>query len=290
MVICGKFESMPMLTSLTLESVRLDDKRLVRLNKCFPNLKFLNLIGVSGLKAPCIHLLNLKTCHWTVPDSLFSLTLITPNLSTLSLECIKSTRLHVEAPKLFHIHLDIERRNFEIKKFENLKTVWLKSRNIGALFETFELAETVKNLTLDTRDWPRGATGSSNFMVKRVFNVFPNVSSLCIKSNVWLGFEACYRPLYWETWDVRQALKTFSAYLLLVYPSVTISCVSDVLDGCMGVSEVSLLIHGDVDSTVSKSFISRCMTQCRPGLNWRWGIWREGMEDSWITDFGGLSD
>ncbi|PWA40098.1 F-box/RNI-like superfamily protein [Artemisia annua] len=39
---------MPMLTSLTLESVRLDDKLLVRLNKCFPNLKFLNLIGVSA--------------------------------------------------------------------------------------------------------------------------------------------------------------------------------------------------------------------------------------------------
>nr|GEU34586.1 hypothetical protein [Tanacetum cinerariifolium] len=166
---------MPMLTSLTLESVRLNDKRLVRLNECFPNLKVLNLINVWGVKAPCIHLLNLKTCHWTVPDSLSSLTLITPNLSTLRLECIKSTRLHVEAPKLFHIHLDIERRNFEIKKFENLKTVWLKSRNIGALFETFELAETVEKLTVDTRDWPRGATGSCNFTIKRVFTVFPNM-------------------------------------------------------------------------------------------------------------------
>ena len=153
--------------------------------------------------------------------------------------------------------------------------------------ETFELAETVENLTVDTRDWPRGATGSSNFSIKRVFTVFPNVSSLCIKSNVWSGFEACYRPLYWETWDVRKALKTFSAYLLLVEPSMTFSCVSGVLDGCMGVSEVSLLIHGDVDSTVSKSFISRCMTCCRPGLNWRWGIWREGMEDSWITGIDG---
>ncbi|GJR26948.1 F-box/LRR-repeat protein-like protein [Tanacetum coccineum] len=155
----------PMLTSLTLESVRLDDKRLVRLNECFPDLKVLNLINVSGVKAPYIHLLNLKTYHWTVPDSLSSLTLITPNLSTLRLECIKSTRLHVKAPKLFHIHLDIDRHNFEIKKFENLKTVWLKSRNIGTLFETFELVETVENLTVDTRDWPRGATGSCNFTI-----------------------------------------------------------------------------------------------------------------------------
>lgn len=40
---------MAMLTSLTVEFIRLDDEGLNRTNDCFPSLQVLNLISVGGL-------------------------------------------------------------------------------------------------------------------------------------------------------------------------------------------------------------------------------------------------
>ncbi|KAF5812571.1 putative leucine-rich repeat domain superfamily [Helianthus annuus] len=128
---------MPMLTTLTLESLRLEDKHLNQLNKCFPNLQVLNLLYVTGPTFPKINLLNLKTCHchwggynYNNPSSL---TLITPKLITLKIECLTPAEIHVEAPMLSHFHL---RYNFSkhagaftAKKFENfyLTTLWVDS-------------------------------------------------------------------------------------------------------------------------------------------------------------------
>ncbi|KAJ0799708.1 putative F-box protein AUF1 [Helianthus annuus] len=72
---------MPMLTTLTLSSIILQDHHLHQLNKCFPNLQVLELVGVDGLKDPKIHLLNLQTCHLNFFTDPSSLTLITPNSS-----------------------------------------------------------------------------------------------------------------------------------------------------------------------------------------------------------------
>ncbi|PWA66823.1 hypothetical protein CTI12_AA321680 [Artemisia annua] len=91
---------MPMLTSLTLVSVTLDDDRLTELNKCVPNLQVLNLLGVKGLQNPKIHLLNLKSCHLSAADVLQSMSLITPKLVTLRLKGISLSALYVEAPML----------------------------------------------------------------------------------------------------------------------------------------------------------------------------------------------
>ncbi|XP_071737264.1 F-box/LRR-repeat protein At4g29420 [Rutidosis leptorrhynchoides] len=275
---------MLMLTSLTLEFVRLDDEDLNELNKCFPNLQVLNLRGVGGFKQPKIHLLYLKTCHWAVSNAPLSLTVITPNLVTLRLECVKPTALYVEAPLLSHFHFALDHADkFAVKKFENLKTLWLESLYIGSLILKFPVTTSVENLTVDSRNWARGAVGYSKFTLEAVFNVFPNLKTLCIKSSVWSELEECYNPLGCETWDGRKGFKSLSAYLLLVDPSLTFSSVSCVLDQCIGLSEVSFLIHRDVVGNVSKSFISRCMSRW-PGLKWRWGMWKEGIEDTWITD------
>ncbi|KAI3827180.1 hypothetical protein L1987_01251 [Smallanthus sonchifolius] len=274
---------MPMLTSLTLEFIRLDDEDLNEFNKSFPNLQVLNLIGVGGFRLPKIHLLNLKTCHWAVSNAPSSLTLITPNLVTLKLECIWPNSLYIEAPMLSDFHLAFDHADaFSVKRFENLRSFWLECLFIDSLLLTFPVCLTVEDLTVDIRNWTRGTVNHSQFTLEKVFTVFKNMSSLCIKSSAWLELESCYNP-FGSGWDGRKGFEKLCVYLLLVDPSLTFSCVACVLDQCTGLSDVSLLIHRDVVGNVSKGFISKCTARW-PKLKWRWGVWKEGTEDSWITD------
>ncbi|KAI7725870.1 hypothetical protein M8C21_010938 [Ambrosia artemisiifolia] len=280
---------MPMLTSLTLEYTDLEDIHLNELNKGFPNLQVLNLIGVRGLQNPKIHLLNLQTCHWAEhhhhPQS--SLTLITPNLTTLVIECVYPAEIHVEAPMLSDFQLSINTVKHPgaliVKKFENLKTVWLDSLCIGSLLSEFPITKTVETLSLDSENEEPSDATDSKFTIGKVLMVFPNLSSLCIYSGAWSELEACLNSEDRESSDGKKGLKTICAYLKLVDPSLTFSSVSHVLDQCLGLSEVSLLIHVDVADTESKSFMSKCMARW-PGLKWKWGRWSDDMEESWITD------
>ncbi|KAK9072000.1 hypothetical protein SSX86_008432 [Deinandra increscens subsp. villosa] len=265
---------MPMLTSLTLESVKLEDEQLNELNKCFPNLQNCNLLSIAGLKYPKINLLKLKTCHCSLNDTPL-LTLITPDLITLKIEHNLQAALHIEAPLLSNFYLGINASllsmyfdgidpayTFTVKNFENLETLWLKSSFIGSLLSEFPITETVENLTLESTN--SDAT-DSKFILGKVFTVFPNVSSLCIV-------------------DGRNGLKTIRVYLMLDDddPSSTFSSVAYVLDQCVGLLEVLLLIHDDVIGPVSESFRSKCRAHW-PGFNWRWGIWNKHLEDSWMT-------
>ncbi|KAJ0799737.1 putative F-box protein AUF1 [Helianthus annuus] len=259
------------------------DQHLNELNKCLPNLQVLKLVGSTELKDPKIHLLNLQTCHWSVYNHHTSLTLITPNLITLTIECIYPPALRVEAPMLSHFHLciaDLSRpRAFTAKKFEHLKTLWLNSLYLCILLSDFLTTETIEYLTLGSR---HRAPRNSKLTLGKVFMVFPNLTSLCLKPSAWSELEACLNPEGWEILDGRKGLKTISAYLMLDDPSLTFSSVSRVLDQCVGLSEVSLFIHADVIATESKSFMSKCMARW-PGLKWRWGIWSEDMKDSWYV-------
>ncbi|GKF32164.1 hypothetical protein Tco_0101962, partial [Tanacetum coccineum] len=64
---------------------------------------------------------------------------------------------------------------------------------------------------------------------------------------------------------MRRGSETSNAYLLLVEPRLTFSDVVRMLSECMGVSKISLLIHGHVDGAVFRTFISKCITHW-PGL------------------------
>ncbi|KAJ0495730.1 putative F-box protein AUF1 [Helianthus annuus] len=254
---------MPMLTTLTLEHIILEDEDL----KCFPNLQVLKLVGITGLKDPKIHLLNLQTCHWTqFHKKPSSLTLITPNLITLRIECFCYTAIHVEAPMLSHFHLSLD-----------------TLKHAGFLLSEFPTTKTVETLILDSRSKAPRDARYSKFTLGKLFKVFPNVRSLRINSGAWSELEACLNPEGWEILDGSKGLKTICAYLMLVDPLLTFSYVARLLDQCVGLSVVSLLIHCGVDGTQCKSFRSKCMA-CWPGLKWRWGIWGEGMKDTWITD------
>ncbi|CAI9293242.1 unnamed protein product [Lactuca saligna] len=172
--------AMPMLTSLTLELIRLDDKNLTELNTCFPNLQVLNLIDVRGLKMPMIHLLNLKTCHWVVIDSPSYICIIAPNLLTLRLECRSPVALYIEAPVCSHLHLALDHLNaFAVKRFKNLKTIQFECSNIRSLIRKFHRLETVETLTLDIR-----AGGNSKFNLEVLCCAFPNITYLFGKDQI----------------------------------------------------------------------------------------------------------
>ncbi|KAM0037243.1 putative F-box protein AUF1 [Helianthus debilis subsp. tardiflorus] len=274
---------MPMLTSLTAEHTLLEDEDLNQLNKCFPNLQVLNLVGV-GLKDPKIHLLKLQTCHLEIVTDPSSLSLITPNLIKLTIKCRPYlAAIHVDAPMLSHFHLSLEHVTTLTAKFETLKTLWLDSFYIGSLLSELPITKTVQNLTLDSGKNAPTNEGDSKLTLGKVFTVFPNLSSLCVKSSAWSELEACLNPEGWEILDGRIELKTICAYLKLVDPSLTFSYVACVLDQCVGLSLVSLLIHADVVDAESNTFMSKCMARW-PQLKWRWGIWSEYVKDTWITD------
>uniref|UniRef100_A0A0R0JZW6 FBD domain-containing protein n=1 Tax=Glycine max TaxID=3847 RepID=A0A0R0JZW6_SOYBN len=48
-------------------------------------------------------------------------------------------------------------------------------------------------------------------------------------------------------------------------------------------SDVSLLIHRDVNSYLAGSLISVCRSKF-PRVRLRWGIWKEGIKDTWVSD------
>ncbi|KAF5812570.1 hypothetical protein HanRHA438_Chr03g0099071 [Helianthus annuus] len=112
--------------------------------------------------------------------------------------------------------------------------------------------------------------------------VFPNVSSLCLKSSAWLEVEASMNQEGWGSLDGRKGLKRICAYLKLGDPSWTFSSVACMLDQCVGLSEVSLLVHVRHVGNVCHNFMSNCIARW-PRLKWRWGIWSdEILKDIWI--------
>ncbi|CAI9293246.1 unnamed protein product [Lactuca saligna] len=269
---------MLMVTSLTLECIRLDDKELIQLNKSFPNLQVLNLIDVRGLKLPTIHLLHLKTCHWTITDAPPFVTVIAPNLITLTIEGKKPAAVHVDAPLLTHFHLALPHADsLLVEKFENLKTLCIEASFLYPLLFSFRFTKIVENLTLDSQGLTKGPFERFKISLENLFKIFPNMTSLCFRSRAWSEFEV--RGMFGVG---MQELRTFCGYLMIVDLSLTLSLVACVLDQCYGLLDVSLLIHQNVDSYVSKGFMCTCMMRW-PKLNWRWGTLEEGKEDCWIS-------
>ena len=79
------------------------------------SLQILNLIGVGFIKEPKIHLLNLKTCQWTVSNAPLSLTIDAPNLVKLQLKCVQPEYLFLKAPLLSIFYLSVENTIDEIE-------------------------------------------------------------------------------------------------------------------------------------------------------------------------------
>ncbi|KAL8037726.1 hypothetical protein ABFX02_11G057100 [Erythranthe guttata] len=277
---------MPNLTTLTLEFIRLDDENLEKVNECFPCLQVLNLIGVGGLKEPKIHLTRLKTCQWTLSNAPISISIIAPNLIELTLTCVKPKLLSIEAPLLSQLSLSLENAsNFKVKEFSRLRKLHLESTSLRNLLATFPFGKTVNNLTAVSTRW-EVPVGVCKSIFELLLCAFPNVSSLTLTAGVWSEFEA-YPGLGGLEFRVRmEGLKEITAYLTVNDIEVTLATIVSLLDSCSGISDISMFIHRDVVSHVTSSLISRCVYHMahRASLRWKWGMWKEGTKDAWISD------
>ncbi|XP_057467771.1 F-box/LRR-repeat protein At4g29420 [Actinidia eriantha] len=274
---------MPMLTSLTLEYIRLDDEDLNKVNDCFPSLQVLNLIGVGGLKEPKIHLLQLRTCHWTVSNAPLSLTILAPNLIKLKLECWKPKSLVIDAPLLSEFQLSLEKaRNLDVKEFRDLKTLQLESRYLFSILGSFPSRKTVKNLTIDSSKWTESAK-AAKFNLARLFDAFPNAKSLTLGPGAWLEAETCFRAGDSEVSSGTKGLKEITAHLFVKDIEISVSFIFFVLEKCTNLTDMALLIHREVESSIASNLMSRCIARCARVI-WRWGFWKEGMKDAWVSD------
>ncbi|CAL1354820.1 unnamed protein product [Linum trigynum] len=182
--------SMPMLSVLTLEFVRLDDEDLNKVNDCFPCLQVLNLIGVGGLKEPNICLPRLKTCQWTVSNAPFSLTILAPSLVKLELRCIRPRSLVIKAPMLADCRIYIvEVNELQVNHFLHLESLQLDSGNICSLLHSFASATAINEVKLNSS---RSNETDDALCLESAFEVFPNVSSLTLQSGAWSEMVTCF--------------------------------------------------------------------------------------------------
>ncbi|OVA11757.1 hypothetical protein BVC80_41g50 [Macleaya cordata] len=277
---------MMMLTNLTLEFIRLDDKDLDKVNECFPSLRVLNLIGVGGLNEPKIHFLHLKTCQWTVSNVPLSLTINTPNLMELKLKCVKPRTLILNAPLLSSLHLSIEKASeiFEVEKFLNLKYLQIESSDICNLIKLLPECNAVEKLVLDS---PKRVELKSdvrdNVNFEKLTSAFPNVRSLVLRPGAWSELELCFLVEGLKSGNNWKRLKQLTAHLVVPNLETTRYFLSSLLGFCTTLSDVAMLVHHDVASDVTRRLISSCMGDC-PRIRWKWGMWKEGQEDAWLSD------
>ncbi|KAI3447087.1 hypothetical protein Pfo_003752 [Paulownia fortunei] len=274
---------MPKLTTLTLEFIRLDDENLEKVNECFPWLQVLNLIGVGGLKEPRIHFMHLRTCQWTLSNAPISISIVAPNLVKLTLKCVKPNLLLIETPLLYDLNLSLESAcNFKVREFYHLKKLHLESTGLRNLLVTFPFGRTVKSLTAVSTRW-EVPVGVSNSILELLLCAFPNVSSLNLTSGAWSELETYPGLGGLESRAQMKGLKEITAYLTVNDIEVTLSTIFSLLDNCSGLSNMAVFVHRDVVSNVTSSLISRCMAHC-VRVRWKWGMWKEGTKDAWISD------
>ncbi|XP_020215560.1 F-box/LRR-repeat protein At4g29420 [Cajanus cajan] len=276
---------MPTLRYLTLEFVRLDDEDLSRINACFPNLTQLNLIGVGGLKEPKINLLHLTTCHWSVSNAPLSLIISAPCLVDFNLKCIKPRLVVLEAPSLSNFNLSLENTDdLRLKNCANIQCLQLSVEcpSLGFLCHVFRHCNTVKRLTLDLVGRMENVD-VAEFGLDTLLNCFPNTTYLNLGPGAWHVMENSFSRGGLEDGIGMKMIKELVAHLVVHEMGVTLEFIFSVLDKCTKLSDVSLLIHRDVDSYGAGSLISACRSKF-PRVRWRWGIWKEGIKDTWVSD------
>lgn len=272
-----------MLTKLTLEFIRLEDEDLDKVNDCFPCLQVLNLVGVGGFRQPKIHLLHLKSCLWTVSNAPLSLAIYAPNLVKLELRCVKPKSLVLQTPLLHDFCLSLEVANeIRFQEFRNLMNLQLESSSLSSLINTFPFGKTIKKLKVELLK-PGEPIGMKNLNLGVLFDVFPNLSSLTLGPRAWSAVQSNFDKGRLEIRTEMKVLKEIIARLVVDDISVTRSFIFAIMNKCSNLSDMALLIHREEDSITASNLISSC-TVDHPRVRWRWGMWKEGTEDTWVTD------
>ncbi|CAL5215054.1 unnamed protein product [Lathyrus oleraceus] len=283
---------MPTLTNLTLEFVRLDDEDLNMINTCFPNLTQLNLIGVGGFKEPSINLSRLQICQWSVSNAPLSLTICAPSLVDFHLKCIKPKLIFLDAPSLSNFNLSLENTDeLVLKNCGNIQCLQLEVEclSLGFILSMFRRYRciVVERLNLDFVRRTQIVIGVEVDQVEFGFdillNYFPNIRYLSLGSGAWHAMESSFRSGSFENATGMKTLKELIAHIVVLEIEFTLAFIFSILDKCTQLGDISLLIHSDVDPCVAGNLISTCRSKF-PGVRWRWGIWKEGIKDTWVSD------
>ncbi|ERN15439.1 hypothetical protein AMTRI_Chr05g68760 [Amborella trichopoda] len=275
---------MPMLTCLTLDYIRFDDEDLKMVNECFPALETLKLINVGGLKHPTIQLPHLRTCHWTVTNSAFSLTLIAPHLIELKLDCISPDRLVLSTPSLSVLNLSVRKMcsSYHICGFKDLRSLRLDSMDLSKLIRLLSKSENVESLILELLE-----LGSQRPIEKRSMctfdelGMFPNLKTLELGPRAWcelgkvFGDEELTLKFQWKR------LKKLVVHLMVLDFEVMHRFVSFVLRHCVAKPDVLVFIRWDVSVEILDGFVSCCVSSF-PAVRWRWGSWKGKFGDCWL--------
>ncbi|RWR73601.1 F-box/LRR-repeat protein [Cinnamomum micranthum f. kanehirae] len=271
---------MPMLTSLTLEFVRLDDEDLRSVNECFPSLQILNLIGVGFIREPKIHLLNLKTFKWTVSNAPLSLTIDAPNLVKLQLKCVQPEYLFLKAPLLSVFDLSVENTIdvIEMHRFLNLKSFRMESSDLRSIVRAFPDGRQVEQLVVEEPKWNDEFREMVDF--ESLMCCFPNVKTVVLGPLVCFELAKSFELENPDSIFGWKRLKKLTLYFLLSEMNIAASFISFILNRSIAVSDVEVLVHSDVVDHIRNCIISKCMSDF-PKIRWKLGIWKEGREDSW---------
>ncbi|XP_010267039.1 PREDICTED: F-box/LRR-repeat protein At4g29420 [Nelumbo nucifera] len=262
-------KSMQVLTSLTLEFIRLDDEDLDKVNECFPSLQVLNLIGVGGLRNPRVHLLQLKKCRWTVSNAPLSLTIDAPNLVELDLKCVKPDSLVIEAPLLAALNLSIEKAaNFGVKCLPNLTSLQIESTHLSTILVGFPDGKTVEKLVVDSPRCANSVDVLGKVDFDALMGTFPNVRSLTLGPGAWSELEVGFSIGGLEGGFGVKALQQIVVHLEVTNYRITGSFISSILGRCPNLLDVVLIVDSCVESEVVRNLMSMCIVEC-PRVRWR---------------------
>ncbi|CAN1340747.1 F-box/LRR-repeat protein At4g29420 [Linum perenne] len=278
---------MPRLTSLTLEFVRLDDEDLNKVNDCFPLLQVLNLIGVGGLKEPKVCLSHLNSCQWTVSNAPFSLTILAPSLVKLELRCIRPRSLIIDAPLLAECHISIEEVNeLQMKQLLRLKHLQLESRNLCKLLHSFgsSNATTIKEVTVNSfRSSAYDET--TTLSLESVVGIFPNATCLTLQSGAWSEMLTYFLSNGLNKQSLLRGLKEITVQLVRHNIDTSLWFLSCIMECCTSLSDIGLLMDCEIDHEAAYKLVSKWSSNNRPSVKLKWGTWKEGTEDIWVSDF-----
>ncbi|CAK9136273.1 unnamed protein product [Ilex paraguariensis] len=208
-------------------------------------------------------------------------TIIAPNLVKLKLQCVKPRALIIEAPLLSDLHISLEKASdFRVQEFCNLKNLQLESTDLHNLLSTLPFGRTIKNLAVESL---KRVDSIEMETLEVLFRKFPDLTSLTFGPEAWSQLEMVFWRQSLKITGQSKGLKDITAYLVLYDVEFTLHLILFVLEKYVDLSDMALLIHRNVDSNDAISLWSSCMAHCSR-VRWRWGTWKEGTRDAWISD------
>lgn len=281
-------QKMSMLTSLTLEFIRLNDESLTMINECFPALEVLHLINVGGLKDPAICLPQLRVCRWTVSNSPVSLILDACKLFELKLECCSPKSLIIRAPLLACLHLSMERPGelFKAEDMPNLRSLAVNSFELSSLIELLSGKDFVEKLLLEQPILAFDEDGHWHGIQKKPSNMpsfeqlgrdFPLLNTLIIGPGAWYTFEHGLDRMGDSSYGSRwKFLKRLVVHVVLLSVENTCTLISKLIGLCPMLFEVELFMHPDSKPDAQTLLISKIQNEF-PHLRWKWKVWRKSL-------------